>query len=100
MSYLTRYDMVNVKQFEKGRQNGYLCSMCGQYSILDDSVSHQGYNFVCMRCVYKMGDILNDTSIGEIIELVHQKGEKKKKSDDISHQNSSDDIDIRKPTTK
>ena len=85
MSYLTRYDMVNVKQFEDGKQNGYLCSMCGQYSTFKDSVSHQGYNLVCMKCVYKMSSILNDTSIGEIIELVHQKGVRTQKKVMISH---------------
>lgn len=74
MSYITRYDMVNIKQYKEGKQNGYLCSMCGQYSTLDESVSHQGYNLVCMRCVYKMGHILNDVSIGRIIELIHKKG--------------------------
>ena len=74
MSYITRYDMVNTKQFKEGKQNGYLCSMCGQYSILDDSASHHGYNLVCMRCVYKMNSILNDMSIGCIMGLIHQKG--------------------------
>lgn len=74
MSYMTRYDMVNIKQFKEGKQSGYLCSMCGQYSILPDSVSHQGYNLVCMKCIYKIGHILNDMSPGYIIEQIHQKG--------------------------
>lgn len=74
MSYMTRYDTVNIKQFEEGKQNGYLCSMCGQYSTLENSVSLKGYNLVCLKCVYKMGSILNDMSVGYIIEQIHQKG--------------------------
>ena len=74
MSYLTRYDMINVKQFNDGKGAGYLCSICGQYTMLDDSISHRGYNLVCNRCVYKIGDVLNNMSIGEILDKIHAKG--------------------------
>ena len=73
MSYMTRYDAGNTKQFEEGKQNGYLCSMCGQYSSLSDSVSHKGYNLVCMKCVYKMDSIL-DVPMSYTINRIQQKG--------------------------
>ena len=73
MSFLTRYDMVNVNQFKDGKQAGYLCSICGQYTTLDDSISHRGYNLVCNRCLYKIGSVL-DVSPGNIINHIHAKG--------------------------
>lgn len=84
MSYLTRYDMVNINQFNDDKGAGYLCSMCGQYTTLDESASHRGYNLVCNRCIYKMGSIL-DMSIGDIIIKMQAKGittEKNEKGSD------------------
>ena len=73
MSKLTRYDMININQFKDGKQAGYLCSMCGQYTTLHDSASYEGYNLVCNRCIYKMGSIL-DVTIGNIIIHIQAKG--------------------------
>ena len=91
MSYMTRYDMTNIKQYEEGKQNHYLCSMCGQYSTLDDSVSHRGYNLVCMTCVNKMSHILNDVSMGYIVTQIQQKGFMTKKANDL-HQDEKEVI--------
>lgn len=74
MSYLTRYDMVNVSQFNDGKGAGYLCSICGQYTTLDDSISSRGYNLVCNRCIYKIGSVLNDMHIPEIMTKIQTKG--------------------------
>lgn len=73
MSYLTRYDMVNINQFNDNKGAGYLCSICGQYTTIDESVSHRGYNLVCNRCMYKISSVL-DMSIGDIIVRIHSKG--------------------------
>lgn len=71
---MNNYDRINVPKFKEGKQNGYLCSMCGQYTSLDDSVSHKGYNLICNRCVWKMSAILNNI---DIINKVHEVGKEK-----------------------
>ena len=51
---MNNYDKINVPRFKEGKQNGYLCSMCGQYTTLDESISHRGYNLLCRRCEWKI----------------------------------------------
>ena len=67
---ISLYDKNNVPRFRAGEHNKYLCSMCGQYTTLSNSVSHQGFNLVCNHCFYKMMAILGDTTILEDIQDV------------------------------
>ena len=66
---MNNYDRINVPNFEEGKQNGYLCSLCGQYTTLSDSVSHKGWNLVCNRCEWKMRAILNPNSVSLINDI-------------------------------
>lgn len=70
---LSQYDRVNVPLFNKGEHDRYLCSMCGQYTTLADSMSNEGYNLVCKRCVYKIEHILG-LAYGETAQLIQSKG--------------------------
>lgn len=74
MHKLNIYDKHNVPQFKKGKGAPYICSVCGQYVSLSDSTSHQGYNLVCMRCVYKMEHL---TDSFDIISLIQKAGQRK-----------------------
>lgn len=74
MGYMTSYDRNNVPLFEKGEKSKYLCSMCGQYTTLDDSISHQGYNLICCKCEWKMRSILGLESNSLVLDSVHKKG--------------------------
>ena len=67
---MNNYDRINVPKFKEGKENGYLCSMCGQYTTLSDSVSHQGWNLVCNRCEYKMRAILGKSHLLNEIQTV------------------------------
>lgn len=71
---ITLCDRNNVPRFRAGEHNKYLCNMCGQYTTLDDSVSHQGFNLVCNHCYYKMVSILGDTTL---LEDIHEVGKEK-----------------------
>lgn len=75
---MNNYDRINVSRFEKGDQNGYLCSMCGQYTSLNESVSHRGYNLVCNRCDWKIKYILGDMNT---LDMIHKVGEQREKED-------------------
>lgn len=66
---MTNYDRINVPRFKAGKQNGYLCSMCGQYTTLNESCSHKGYNLVCTRCCWKMSSILDTRNILELLQI-------------------------------
>lgn len=68
---MTNYDRINAPRFKAGKQNGYLCSMCGQYTSLSDSCSCRGYNLVCDHCSWKMSSILDTHNI---IKMIHDKG--------------------------
>lgn len=63
MGTINNYDRINVPKMEEGKQNGFLCSMCGQYTSKNDSTSHKGYNLVCMRCVYKIQSLTDDYDV-------------------------------------
>lgn len=71
---INNYDRINVPNFAAGKENGYLCSMCGQYTTKNDSTSHQGYNLICMRCFYKMQFLTDDM---EIMRKLHKAGRRK-----------------------
>lgn len=72
---MTNYDRINVPRFKEDKQNGYLCTMCGQYISKDDSVSHKGYNLVCCRCEWKMASILG-IEVYDVLKYIHNKGTK------------------------
>ena len=74
MKILNPYDSYNVTLFRKGSDNGYICSICGQVTDLNDSTSSQGISLICMRCVYKISHLL-DITAGEVTIKLHKKGE-------------------------
>lgn len=76
---MNNYDRINVPRFEKGAMNGYLCSMCGQYTSLSDSVSHEGYNLVCNRCEWKMRAITGEI---DMISKIHKVGNEAKEREE------------------
>lgn len=75
MGFMTSYDRNNVPLFERGENSKYLCSMCGQYTTLDDSISHKGYNLTCCKCEWKIRHIMGLESSSLVLESVHKKGE-------------------------
>lgn len=75
MEFMNAYDRNNVPLFEKGESSTYLCSVCGQYTTLDDSISHKGYNLICCRCEWKIRHILGLESSSVVLNLVHKKGQ-------------------------
>ena len=64
------YDEHNISLFGTGKDKPYICSMCGQRTTLNDSVSNRGYNLVCNRCLYKMQRILGRYDILSDIQRV------------------------------
>lgn len=74
MGYMTSYDRNNVPLYQKGENSKYLCSMCGQYTTLDDSISHKGYNLICNRCEWKISIILGYETTAFILDMVQKKG--------------------------
>lgn len=70
---MNNYDRINVPKFEEGKQNGYLCTMCGQYVSLSESISHKGYNLICNRCEWKIRAITGDI---DILTKIHNVGKK------------------------
>ena len=74
MGVLNNYDRINVPKMEEGKENGYLCSMCGQYTSKQDSTSHRGYNLICMRCLYKIQNLTGDM---EIMIKLQKEGKRK-----------------------
>lgn len=84
---MNNYDRINVPNYKEGKQNGYLCSMCGQYTSLSDSISYKGWNLVCCRCEWKMRAILKSMGVSLINEIQnvgekHERDEENVKSDD------------------
>ena len=75
---MNNYDKINVPKFKEGKVNGYLCSMCGQYTSLNDSISHKGYNLMCTRCEWKIKYLLDDM---EIINKIQRVGRLKEAED-------------------
>lgn len=71
---MNNYDRINVPKFKEGKQNGYLCSMCGQYTSLNESISHKGYNLVCNICGWKMRAIIDDM---DILTKIHKVGKQR-----------------------
>lgn len=74
MEFMTSYDRNNVPLYEKGENSKYLCSMCGQYTTLDDSVSHKGYNLICNRCEWKIRHIMGLEASPVVLQAVQKKG--------------------------
>lgn len=72
---LSRYDENNVKRFKAGEETGYLCGMCGQYTTLNSSISHKGYNLICNRCRWKI-ELMIDRRIIDDIQIVGREIEK------------------------
>ena len=77
---MNNYDKINVPNFKAGKPNGYLCSMCGQYTTLNDSVSHQGWNLVCMGCESKMRLVLCPKK-SSLISMIHKVGMMRQKEE-------------------
>lgn len=74
MGFMTSYDRNNVPLYEKGENSKYLCSMCGQYTTLDESISHKGYNLICCRCEWKIRSILGYETNAFVLDMVQKKG--------------------------
>ena len=74
MSFMTSYDRNNVPLFKNGENSKYICSMCGQYTTRDDSISHHGYNLICCRCEWKMRHIMGFETSSMVFESVQKKG--------------------------
>ena len=74
MGFMTSYDRNNVPLFEKRENSKYLCSMCGQYTTLNESISYKGYNLICCRCEWKISNILGYETTAFILDMVHKKG--------------------------
>ena len=70
---MNNYDKINIPLFKADKTNSYLCSMCGQYTTLNDSISSKGWNLVCNHCLYKMQHIL-DINVGELIVKIQREG--------------------------
>lgn len=68
---MNNYDKINVPKFEEGKEAGYLCSMCGQYTTKHESVSYMGWNLVCERCKWKMKAVLGNR---DILAAIHEVG--------------------------
>lgn len=60
---INNYDRINVPRMQEDKENGYLCSMCGQYTSKSESTSYNGYNLVCLHCLYKMQYLTDDMNI-------------------------------------
>ena len=73
ISKMTNYDRINVPNMLGDKQNGFLCSICGQYTALKDSASYRGFNLVCMRDIWKISSIL-DIDMTETIHAIQNKG--------------------------
>lgn len=73
MHKLNIYDNHNVTQYKKGKGSPYICSICGQYVGLSDSISNQGYNLVCMQCILKMEHLTDSFDIGSMIQKAGQR---------------------------
>ena len=64
-------DKVNAEKFKNSDDYFYVCVMCERSVLLDDSMSHQGYNLVCNRCYYRMLDVLNTPYL---MDEIHKAG--------------------------
>lgn len=73
---ISLYDKNNVPRYRAGEHNKYLCSMCGQYTTLSDSVSSQGFNLVCNHCFYKMRSLLRSNTLLAEIQAVGREKER------------------------
>ena len=69
---MNNYDKINVERYRLGQNSKYLCTLCGQYTSLDDSISHRGWNLVCTRCERKMIVILGGNA--NFIDKIHKVG--------------------------
>lgn len=77
---MNNYDKINVPKYEEGKEVGYLCNMCGQYTTLNDSVSHRGWNLVCNRCYWKFKSILGSY---DILLEIQEVGKANKEAEEI-----------------
>lgn len=80
---MNNYDKINVPLFKAGKNNSYLCSMCGQYTTLSDSASSQGWNLICNHCLYKMRHIL-DANVGELLVRIQNVGQYRQSTEEES----------------
>lgn len=70
---LNRFDEKNVSRFKEEKHDGYICSFCEKHTSLDDSCSHQGYNLICMPCVYRFARTFEEP-VGEIVIKIQTAG--------------------------
>ena len=80
---MNHYDKINVPSFEAGEHNKYICSMCGQYTTISDSVSSKGWNLICNHCLYKMQHIL-DENVGELIIKIQKTGQNRRSMEELT----------------
>lgn len=57
------YDQWNTKYFKEGNEEAskLYCSMCGDVTNYNDSISNRGYNLICMKCQHKIARLLHMT---------------------------------------
>ena len=70
---MNNYDKINVPTFADGKEHGYLCSMCGQYTNKSESISYHGWNLICRKCQWKIEGIVFNHS-KTILEKVQKVG--------------------------
>lgn len=72
---MNNYDRINVPKFEEGKNAGYLCSMCGQYTTKSESCSHIGWNLLCNHCKWKIEAIIGMNNIIECVQEIGRRRE-------------------------
>lgn len=80
---ITQYDYLNVPRYREGLRGKYLCTMCGQYTTLSESVSHQGFNLVCNSCYYKMMSVIGVSS-ATLLDNIQVVGREKEKAWEVT----------------
>lgn len=63
------FEAANRIKYLKGAYEGYICTMCGNITHLNDAFSYQGYSMRCPICYYKLKHDDPDA-----LELVHETG--------------------------
>lgn len=76
---MNNYDKINVFRFEEGMEDGYLCSMCGQYTSKNKSSSYEGWNLICERCRWKIQEIVG---IWDVLSRAQDVGRTRKEQEE------------------
>ncbi len=83
---MNNYDKINVPNFKQGKEAGYLCSMCGQYTTKNESCSYIGWNLVCDRCKWKMKAVLGNR---DILGAIQEVGKANKEAEELEGNNNA-----------